>query len=98
MATLDEPAEWEINAGLDEEPEPVLGASADTSCCEHFEVAKRDGIDLNIPLFCDLLSDKPEEDSIHTSTLTTGENEHQLPNVDICATLRKPDLLGSAQE
>ncbi|KDN44766.1 hypothetical protein RSAG8_05239, partial [Rhizoctonia solani AG-8 WAC10335] len=86
--TLDVPEEWEIYAGLDEEPEPVFeaGTNVNAERHEYFRVAQHDGIDLNNPLLWDLLGDPQVEDDFSQNfTPTVSENRQAPPYADIHA-------------
>ncbi|CUA67518.1 hypothetical protein RSOLAG22IIIB_07408 [Rhizoctonia solani] len=85
MGNLDKPEEWEIGAGLDKNPEPVLGVNASKSC-KYFEVAQNNGIDLSNPSLRDLLCDTPNEDDFtQGSTVSPSESGPLLPYADIYA-------------
>ncbi|KAH7313222.1 ribonuclease H-like domain-containing protein [Rhizoctonia solani] len=79
-----EPEEWEISAGLDEEPEPLWRGKIGHR--EYFEVARHDGIDLRNPSLLDLLSDGPIEEEFMSSGLATDQTGPTLPYADIRAT------------
>ncbi|GAB1518609.1 hypothetical protein RhiTH_001672 [Rhizoctonia solani] len=81
---LDKPQEWEIGAGLDEEPEPLWRGSIGHR--EYFEVPRHDGIDLSNSFLLDLLSDAPIEEEFTPPGLVTNQTGPMLPYADLRAT------------
>ncbi|CCO37029.1 hypothetical protein BN14_11179 [Rhizoctonia solani AG-1 IB] len=82
---LDEPGDWEIEAGLDEEPEQAPGVDTRTPGQDCFEVAQLNGVDLSNPLLWDLLCDTPDQDSEPESNVSTIGTQHITPFADIHA-------------